>query len=100
VHLHQPVLTFELVLFDVLEEGIDMGQFCRSLLNAPLEFCIKHFQLPRLPVKLTENPNLAISPPACARKHEKKRDEVLDLARQLLHFRVLDKVSSELNHSP
>ena len=27
-----------------------MGQFCRSLLNTPLEFRIQRFQLPRLPV--------------------------------------------------
>jgi hypothetical protein len=33
-----------------------MGQFFRSLDNAPLEFRIQHFQLPRLPVKLGENP--------------------------------------------
>jgi Resolvase, N terminal domain len=33
-----------------------MGQFFRSLVNAPLEFRIQHFQLPRLPVKLSENP--------------------------------------------
>ena len=34
----------------------DMGKFFRSLVNAPLEFRIQHFQLPRLPVKLSENP--------------------------------------------
>jgi hypothetical protein len=33
-----------------------MGQFFRSLVNAPLEFRIQHFQLPRLPAKLSENP--------------------------------------------
>jgi hypothetical protein len=33
-----------------------MGQFFRSLDNAPLEFRIQHFQLPRQPVKLSENP--------------------------------------------
>jgi hypothetical protein len=33
-----------------------MGPFFRSLDNAPLEFRIQHFQLPRQPVKLSENP--------------------------------------------
>jgi hypothetical protein len=33
-----------------------MGQFFRSLDNAPLKFRIQHFQLPRQPVKLSENP--------------------------------------------
>jgi hypothetical protein len=32
-----------------------MGQFFRSLVNAPLGFRIQHFRLPRLPVKLSEN---------------------------------------------
>jgi hypothetical protein len=35
LRLHQPVLAFEPVLFDALpEDGIRVGQFCRSLLNA------------------------------------------------------------------
>jgi hypothetical protein len=33
-----------------------MGQFFRSLVNATLEFRIQNFQLPRFPVKLSENP--------------------------------------------
>ena len=36
-----------------------MGQFFRSLVNAPLEFRIQHFQLPRLPVKLSETEGIA-----------------------------------------
>jgi hypothetical protein len=33
-----------------------MGQFFRSFVNTPLEFRIQLSQLPRLPVKLGENP--------------------------------------------
>jgi hypothetical protein len=36
-----------------------MGQFFRSFDNAPLEFRIQHFQLPRLPVKLSEDQGIA-----------------------------------------
>ena len=38
-----------------------MGQFFRSLDNAPLEFRIQHFQLPRFPVKLSEPRGLQVS---------------------------------------
>jgi hypothetical protein len=38
-----------------------MGKFFRSLVNAPLEFRIQHFQLPHLPESSAETQGLPVS---------------------------------------